>query len=120
MIDTATDTVLRTISVRPGVKAPIGSSPNALAVSPDGKTLYVANGANNAVAVVDLHPSEPRLRGLIRPAGIRPRSPLCRTDLEVWVASGYGFGSIAPLAQGQKGRSYRDRADGIACGGTEG
>ena len=110
MIDTATDTVLRTISVRPGVKAPIGSSPNALAVSPDGKTLYVANAANNAVAVVDLTPSEPRLRGLI-PTGWYPTALAALHDgSRVWVASGYGFGSIAPLAQGQKGRSYRDRA----------
>lgn len=42
-----------TINVRLFRKAPLGSAPNALAVSPDGRTLYVANGANNAVAVVD-------------------------------------------------------------------
>src|SRR5262249_3859531 len=35
-------------------KAPEGSTPDALAVSPDGKTLYVANADNNCVAVVDI------------------------------------------------------------------
>lgn len=32
----------------------IGSTPNALAVSKNGKTLYVANGLDNAICVVDL------------------------------------------------------------------
>jgi YVTN family beta-propeller protein len=35
-------------------KAPEGSTPDAVAVSPDGKTLYVANADNNCVAVVDV------------------------------------------------------------------
>ena len=35
-----------------------GSNPNALALSPDEKTLYVTNGGNNTVAVVSLAPSE--------------------------------------------------------------
>src|SRR5205823_4273211 len=30
-------------------------------------------------------------------------------DRQLAVASGYGFGSLAPLPAGQKGRSYRDR-----------
>ena len=42
VIDTESDTVVHSISVRPETKAPIGSSPNALAVSPDGKTLVTA------------------------------------------------------------------------------
>ena len=32
----------------------VGSSPNALAVSPDGYTLYVANAGNNDVAVIHI------------------------------------------------------------------
>ena len=35
-------------------KAPEGSTPDALAVAPDGETLYVANADNNCVAVVDI------------------------------------------------------------------
>ncbi|MDR3402159.1 MAG: bifunctional YncE family protein/alkaline phosphatase family protein [Chthoniobacter sp.] len=38
--------------------APEGSTPDALAVSPDGKTLFVANADNNAVMVVDISGSK--------------------------------------------------------------
>jgi YVTN family beta-propeller protein len=109
VIDTTTDTVLRSINVRPGVRAPIGSAPNALSVSPDSKTLYVANAANNAIAVVDLTSPPERLRGFF-PTGWYPTAVTALPDgKRVWVASGYGFGSIAPLADGKTGRSYRDR-----------
>jgi WD40 repeat protein len=35
-------------------QSPEGSTPNAVAVSPDGKTLFVANADNNSVLVVDI------------------------------------------------------------------
>ncbi len=35
-------------------QSPEGSTPDALAVAPDGKTLFVANAGNNAVMVVDI------------------------------------------------------------------
>jgi len=38
--------------------APEGSTPDALAISPDGKTLFIANADNNAVAVVDISGSK--------------------------------------------------------------
>ena len=38
--------------------APEGSTPDALAISPDGKTLFVANADNNAVMVVDISGSK--------------------------------------------------------------
>ena len=41
---------------------PFGSTPNDLVVSPDGKTLYVANGGDNLIAVIDL--SEYKLKGI--------------------------------------------------------
>src|SRR4029077_3344491 len=56
VIDTATDSVsksLRVGRVRGGRVPVLGSAPNAIAVSPDGGTLYVANAAENAVGVVD-------------------------------------------------------------------
>ena len=107
VIDTTNDTVLYSIDVRPGDKSPIGSAPNALAVSADAKTLYVANGANNAIAVVDI--GKPgKVRGLI-PTGWYPTAVASAGNGKLWVASGYGFGSIAPQAQNRKGRSYRDR-----------
>ena len=56
VIDTRLDKVTETISVRLlGDENPFwGSSPNGLAISGNGKTLYVANGMDNALAVVHL------------------------------------------------------------------
>jgi sugar lactone lactonase YvrE len=42
------------IVTRPWPHAPAGSTPDALAVTADGKTLLVANADNNAVAVIDI------------------------------------------------------------------
>lgn len=67
--------VLRSIDVRPYAGAPIGASPDALTVSPDGGTLYVANASDNDVVVVRL--ADPgattgdRILGLI-PTGWNP------------------------------------------------
>jgi YVTN family beta-propeller protein len=56
VIDTREDRVTETIPVRLlGDENPFwGSSPNGLAISGNGKTLYVANGMDNALAVVSL------------------------------------------------------------------
>ena len=54
IIDTRTDKVVETILCRPEVRLPFGSGCNAVAVSPDGATLYVADGTNNCIAVVRL------------------------------------------------------------------
>ena len=56
VIDTEQDQLVENIPVRlMGDENPFwGSSPNGLAISGNGKTLYVANGMDNAVAVVSL------------------------------------------------------------------
>ncbi len=56
VISTQTDLVTETISVRINAERnPYwGDSPNGLAISTDDKTLYVANGMDNALAVVEL------------------------------------------------------------------
>jgi len=56
VINTKTNKVFETISVRLNQdKNPYyGDSPNGLALSPDGKKLYVANGMDNALAVISL------------------------------------------------------------------
>ena len=56
VIITNTDELIETIPVRLGEEQnPYwGDSPNGLAISDDGNTLYVANGMDNAVAVVNL------------------------------------------------------------------
>jgi len=73
VIDTATDAVVETIWAKAGPADLFGASPNALAFAPDGKTLYVANGTQNAVGVIAFAPRKrrSRLRGLI-PAGWFP------------------------------------------------
>jgi YVTN family beta-propeller protein len=56
VIDTHSEKVTESISVRLlGDENPFwGSSPNGLAITGNGKTLYVANGMENAIAVVNL------------------------------------------------------------------
>lgn len=83
VVDTASDQVIETISVAP-MSRPFGSSPNALAVSADDTTLYVANGTDNAICVVSLGvrsvgkrlgPGESRVAGFI-PTGWYPGAVL--------------------------------------------
>ena len=56
VINTFTDEVAETISVRlqPEINPFFGDSPNGLCLSPDEKSLYVANGMDNALAVIEL------------------------------------------------------------------
>ncbi|MGI4871774.1 MAG: bifunctional YncE family protein/alkaline phosphatase family protein [Janthinobacterium lividum] len=84
VLDVATLHVRETIAVKllPGPPGYGGDSPNGLALSADGTTLYVANGLDNAVAVVALGqaaaragaPGASQLRGFIPteayPAGL--------------------------------------------------
>jgi hypothetical protein len=108
-IDTRTGRVVRTLNVRPGRQAPLGSSPNALAISDDAGRLYVANAANNAVAVVDTRRAGDAVLGLL-PTGWYPTAVALEAGGKaLWVASGYGLGSIAPTKYGTAGRSFRDR-----------
>jgi len=45
VIDTANDTVIATV--------PVGRRPWNMAITPDGRKLYVANGRSNSVSVID-------------------------------------------------------------------
>jgi DNA-binding beta-propeller fold protein YncE len=77
-----------------GPKAPAGSTPNALALSPGGDVLYVANADNNSVAVIDVEE-----RGKARPLGFLPTGwyPTFVTATgdgrRLIVASGKGIGT---------------------------
>ncbi len=73
VIDTRTRTVVETIWAKINPADLFGASPNALVFAPDGKTLYVANGSQNAIAVVRFDPAdrESALSGLI-PVGWFP------------------------------------------------
>jgi len=56
VIDTSTDEVVETISVRlqKDINNYFGDSPQGIGISKNGKTLYVANGMDNALAVVSV------------------------------------------------------------------
>jgi DNA-binding beta-propeller fold protein YncE len=54
VIDLKTKARLEAVSVAPTPKAPVGSTPNSLALSADGKRLFVADADNNSVAVIDI------------------------------------------------------------------
>ncbi|HKW42343.1 MAG TPA: alkaline phosphatase family protein [Gemmatimonadales bacterium] len=94
-VDLATGQVKEQLAVALASRAPVGSDPNALALSPDGRTLYVAMAGNNAVAVVRVGAREMRVAGLI-PVGWYPSAVTVAADgRTLYVANGKGNGSAA-------------------------
>jgi YVTN family beta-propeller protein len=92
VINTETDEVIREISVRMVDDLPFGSSPNALAISPDGAFLYVANGTNNSVCVIETGNSY-RIAGYI-PTGWYPGAIVVdKSGSNLYVANVKGIGS---------------------------
>lgn len=94
ILDTATDAVVGTISLAPYEGAPPGSMPNALAVSADGATLYVADAGNNALTLVALNAE--RTAGTVRgrvPTGWFPSGVQLGADGTAWVVSAKGVGT---------------------------
>ncbi len=74
VIDTRTDRVTETIWARQNPADLFGAQPNALAFDKSGKTLFVCNGSQNAVGVIQFSPGNPgqsKLQGLI-PVGWFP------------------------------------------------
>ena len=73
VIVTASRRVVETIWAKLNPSELLGATPNALAFAPDGRTLYVANGTQNAIAVIDFAPQSrhSKLRGLL-PVGWFP------------------------------------------------
>jgi len=116
VINTETDAVTKTLNVGLvgsgiGKAAVLGSSPNAVTVSPNGRTLYVANASQNAVAVVDPYKrrSSYAVQGFI-PTGWYPTAvALDASGEQLFIASGYGFGSLGETPPTRVGRSYADR-----------
>ena len=73
--------------------SPQGSTTNAVALSHDEKTLFVANADNNCLAVFDVsHPGSSRSKGFI-PVGWYPTSVKVLGQT-VFVANGKGFSSL--------------------------
>lgn len=73
----------------------IGSTPNALAVSPDNKTLFVANADNNDVAVIDIsRRGQSKVAGFI-PTGWFPSALAVSADGKQLLV-GLGKGLVPP------------------------
>lgn len=74
IIDIAARKLVDTIWMKPNPSDLFGASPNALAFDPEGHRLYVANGTQNAIAVVEFEPQkkgDSKMLGLI-PVGWFP------------------------------------------------
>jgi len=120
--DVRTRQRLEIINTALGPKAPAGSTPNSLALSPDGKTLYVANADNNSVAVVDVEkPGNAKVLGFL-PTGWYPTFVTTSADgKRVIVASSKGIGTgpnrvkrpIDPIAPAVSFQHHGNQLNGL-------
>ncbi len=115
-ISTTTDSVTETISVRldPGKNPYWGDSPNGLAISANDKLLYVANGMDNALAVLKLgrkscseaKKEASRIEGFI-PTGAYPGAIAISGNGQIYVANIEAEGAqVASLTQGSSRPAY--------------
>jgi YVTN family beta-propeller protein len=102
IIDTSTDTVVEKICARQKPSDLFGAQPNALAFDKSAKRLYVCNGTQNAVAVINFEPGCSRLIGLI-PVGWFPGAIICNSEKNrLYVANIKGIGSTQKYKPGEK------------------
>ena len=93
------DGIVETVCARQNPGDPFGAQPNALAFDASGKTLYCANGTQNAVAVFQFAPPETKLVGLI-PVGWFPGAlQFDARDNKILVANIKGIARKPQLAQ---------------------
>ena len=106
VIDTWGDSVVDVISVTPFRTHATGLAPTALAISPDGKTLFVALGGVNAVAIYDLGAGlrAATLRGMIPTAWYPSTLDLSADGRLLAVGTLFGPGSGTGATAGKTGR----------------
>jgi YVTN family beta-propeller protein len=116
VIDTKRGLVVETISTALFPKAPEGSTPDALALSPDGDTLYVANADNNCIAVIDVEePRKSAVKGFI-PTGWYPTAVALTPDgksLLVGVGKGLQSKSNPFKKKDDKPLDDKELSDGV-------
>jgi DNA-binding beta-propeller fold protein YncE len=106
VVDTRANVLAGTIAIAPFRERKIGLAPTAVALAPDGLTLYVALGGANAVAIYDVRegPARATLRGLV-PTGWYPASLDVSADgRHLAVGTLLGVGSGAGETSGERGR----------------
>ncbi len=112
VIDTRTDSVVETIPTSPAPGGLGASSPNSLAISPDGRILYVGLGGDNAVEELALDgaaggtETRTRIAGLIPTAWFPLNLILSPNGTQLTVLNCKGIGSLGNLD------SYRQRGYG--------
>jgi DNA-binding beta-propeller fold protein YncE len=94
MIDTRSDREVERISVRLAENAPPGNSPESLALSADGGSLYVANTHSNSIAVVALSKTSLNNSGNKQPAN-PTRSDDDRTQVRGFIPTGQYPSAVA-------------------------
>lgn len=100
VLDTATDAVIETVSLR-GPAGLFGASPDALSFAPGGATLYVGLGSQNAVAQVAFRAGHSQVQGLL-PVGWFPGAVVCDgLRGALYVANIKGVGSGYPIKSGE-------------------
>lgn len=103
-VDIAGKKPARTLPLRWQGKNLFGSMPNALALSPDGNTLYIADGGDNAIAEMEL-PSG-KIRGH-RPVGYYPvQIALVPDGKTAFVLNTKGNGSVRRTIKGEPGNAH--------------
>jgi YVTN family beta-propeller protein len=96
VIDTHSDEVVETICTRQDPGDLFGASPNALVFDKNGRRLFVCNGTQNAIAVIDFKPGDSKLQGLI-PVGWFPGAIVCDPPRHsLYVANIKGMGNGRP------------------------
>ncbi len=94
VIETKTKKVIEVISAALYPTKLTGSTTNGLALSPDEKTLYIANANNNCLAVFNISiPGKSQAKGFI-PTGWYPTN-VRTAGKKIFVANGKGFTSMA-------------------------
>ena len=106
VIDTRANALAATIAIAPFHEQRIGLTPTAVALSPDGLTLFATLGGVNAVAVFDVSNAVGAaiLRGLI-PTGWYPGSiDISRDGATIAVGTLFGVGAGTGRTAGKDGR----------------
>jgi len=103
--DTLTFTAVEQIATGMFPEAPPTSTPNGLAISPDGSTLVVANADLNALAVVDISNATHAFVNGFVPTGWYPTgAAFTRDGRQILALSGRGLGSAPAMGAGMDAR----------------
>lgn len=104
VLDTKTDRLVETIFARQNPGDLFGAQPDAVAFDKSGKRLYIGNGTQNAVAVVQFKPGNSKMLGLI-PVGWFPGAIVFDTHRKMIDVA--NIKSISPRTErAKKGHGY--------------